>query len=770
MLTILAYMGIAALVFLLLYMIAIRVPILGNALAFLSVFVARPLVKIQGMFEKAAAYCDGVVEKTLRYPPGVTNDTWHGILVIARNIILMVSSIILTADVYNTLQSLSLFFGGAGGVDLPFAFAVPSSLLFALMSALYGSEVIACAGLLPYGSSLFLKPSEKVRKWLGVLCAIGFVLSLVFAVLFWGSRGYYISVDPAIPGVLAILVLSLVGLLVTGASVLSLWGMVIGLTGLTTFVFWLLSCGFHILAACFSFVPSLLDVLALHFSQGRMSVYGEFLGHEPYKPPPSPFPDKNAALQPGHTSVRELPEHAASIDADSDDNVQIFPVLTPALEEKIMNPDKNACLAFVGDFGTKMFTPASQAIERLRATESILSSLYLDLNITHIHTAIPGLLDLSPSYAEKKAALLTSVSEGEAYHTLLIASGDRFVETHLERKASRAVLLCFLHCRQLVEVIDMLEPIKRRYPFCSLVVVTEVSALDLQNKTVQTGLADMQALVAEDIVETILPLDPQSDFAREHGVETQRHCGAHTLISLVNAHKHSLQNRSFVNVLADLHSLSPFTAMSFTSETVAIGNVPKRWGFAHLLPGVAGQTGTGNYGDIVAQVRAAIDRVLTEEDTRAFPAQVQTNTSCVVLSSVPLEVRDSRFPACVRDTALYCGTHYPFATSITVRGNGYPLPYQVQLGGRFRVQASCLYPLQPASLQRMYEGKQIGTKVTPLYPVTTTQEIASSNGHVPVNEPIEKTKTAKATGTTRQKKASDANRRVGRKSTKQAQQ
>src|SRR6267154_928868 len=111
MLTIPTYMGIAALVLLLLYLIARRVPILGDALAFLCVLVARPLVTIQGICEKAARYCDGVVEKTLRYPPGVTSDTWHGILVIARNIILMVSSIILTADVYNTLQSLSLFFG-----------------------------------------------------------------------------------------------------------------------------------------------------------------------------------------------------------------------------------------------------------------------------------------------------------------------------------------------------------------------------------------------------------------------------------------------------------------------------------------------------------------------------------------------------------------------------------------------------------------------------------------------------------------------------------
>ncbi len=122
-----------------LYRRARRSPLFGDSLALPMIFIARPLVKLQGMLEKAAAYCDGVVEKTLHYPPGVTNDTWHGVLVIARNILLLVSSIILTADVYNMLQRLPLLFGGAGAVELPGSFAIPSSLLFVCMSALYGA-------------------------------------------------------------------------------------------------------------------------------------------------------------------------------------------------------------------------------------------------------------------------------------------------------------------------------------------------------------------------------------------------------------------------------------------------------------------------------------------------------------------------------------------------------------------------------------------------------------------------------------------------------
>ncbi len=80
------------------------------------------------------------------------------------------------------------------------------------------------------------------------------------------------------------------------------------------------------------------------------------------------------------------------------------------------------------------------------------------------------------------------------------------------------------------------------------------------------------------------------------------------------------------------------------------------------------------------------------------------------------------------------------------------------------MQASCLYPLAPASLFRLQEGKQV--TVTPLYPATATLEPTSGNGHVPTPERKAETETTKAVTTTGQKKAATSSRRVARKNTK----
>jgi hypothetical protein len=751
----LASMGILALVLLLLYVIAIRLPLVGNALAFLCVVVARPLVKIQSMFEKAAAYCDDVVEKTLRYPPGITGDTWHGVLVIARNIILMVSSIILTGDLYGVLQFTPILYGGAGAVDLPGSFAIPASLLFVAMSALYGAVVLECVSLLPYGAGLFPRMTDKVKKWLGISCTFGFVLSLVFAILFWVYRGWFLA-DPDSAGVLAIPVFALVGLLVTGASVLALWGLVIGLTGLTTFVFWLLSCGFHFVAACFSFVPSLLDVLALHLSQGRMSVYGEFLGHEPYKPPASPFPASQPSLPGQHPSAL-LPQHAASIEvADTTEEIVPAPI---DITEVPMSELESASIVFVGRFGTQMFPPFRQKITELRATDSFRASAFLDLPVHHIETAIPGVVDCSPTYRERNAAVVHSETEGQAIHSLFTIVCDRLVEVHQPSKGFPAPLLFPCDCHHLVDIIDGLESIHRRLSLHPLVVVTEVSSHDVHEKTVQVGLADLQSLVKEDVIATVIVTNPHSQFAATYGGDTQHLFEAHTLVSLVIGQKHSLHNLSFTDVLKELQSLSPFTTIASASEGIAVGQMPKRWSW---VPGVKQQAGTGSYGDILAQTKAAIDRVITEEDTRMFPAQVQTDAPSIILTSVPVALNDSRHQALVRDNALYVTSHYPFSSSITVRGNG--CSYPRSLSRRFLVQASCLYPLQPASLLRLQEGRT--TKVTPLYPVTAL-EPTNGNGLVPKQDVKQPTKATKAVATTRQKKAAPG-RRVVRKNAKQA--
>ncbi len=754
MLTILIYSGIIALVLLVLYLVARRIPVFGDSLAFLCVFAARVLVTLQGMFERAGNYSYEVFERSLCYPAGVARDAWHGVLVISRNIILAVSSIILTADIYNMLQRLPLLFGGAGAVDLPGSFAIPSSLLFVCMTALYGAVVLECVDLLPYGAGLFPRMREKVKKWLGIFCAIGLGLSLLFAVLFWVTSGYYISVDPSTPAWLSIPALAIVGIILTGASVLALWGLVIGLTGLCSVVFWLLSFGFSSVAGFVSLVPELLNVLSMFFTSGRRSVRVELGGHDRVNPPASPFSPSQLAL-PGQKTTALLPETSSADDAERE---EVVPIQTTVTEVPMTNPE-NASIVLVGSFGTKMRPHFEQKIKELQATGSFRSMYYLDLSVTHVQTGIGGMVDLSPTYAERKAVLLHEETEDQAYRKLFRMFDDKLVETHIDAKAYPDSLIFVIDPLQLVDCVEMLESISRRLSLHSLVVVTELDEYDLQNKTVQVGVSDMQSLVAEDFIETVLVSSQHSPFAAQYGIDTQHTFLAHTVIGLVLSQKHSLKNPSFVNVLHNLHSLSPFTAVSFASEGVALGSMPKRYWWLPLAPGSAG---SGNYGDILAQTRTAIDRCVTEDDTRTFSSQVSLDAGCVILNSEPIRLDDERFALSVRDNALFVGKHYPYATSITVRGNG--TPYPNHLGSRFLVQSSCLYPFQPTSLQQMYEGR---TKVTPLYPVTTTLDPTGTNGHIPTQEQTGKTETTKAVATTRQKKVAPA-RRISRKNTKQA--
>src|SRR5207245_11142710 len=117
----------------------------------------------------------------------------------------------------------------------------------------------------------------------------------------------------------------------------------------------------------------------------------------------------------------------------------------------------------------------------------------------------------------------------------------------------------------------------------------------------------------------------------------------------------------------------------------------------------------------------------TDQHTLTFPASVSPDAPVAILTSVPIALNDPRHAECVQDNARYVRQHYPNATSLTVRGNGCAYPHHI--GGRFLVQASCLYPLAPASLVQFQEGQHM--QATRLYPVTTTLGPTSGNRHVP---------------------------------------
>ncbi len=731
----------------LLYLVARRFKKFGHALAFVCAVGGRVLVTLSYHMAAAAAYCHRACETALKSINDSGEWTMRDFLEKLQDF--SVGFLVIFGEAVQVTEVLPSMFQAAV-VSLPPIFELSSAALFILTSIMFAETAFNAWR----GVGLFRGKGNLSRFIVGFLAVILAVFSCVVNYYFYVYRGKILAHQP-VTG-MTLYIMGGLGLEVSAVAPFCYLAVKEGSPAVVATLLWCAEKTFQAIHAIATFVPDFLDTLALHLSGGTIGVYGKQIERDPHKYP-SLF-GKSPTLQPGQTRIVELPEHAASIDADTDD-VQIFPVLTPELEEKMSKPD-NVSIVFVGLYGSRLRPFVVHKIDELAAKDSIRTSGYLDFSINHINTAIPGIVDISLSHPERIASTLHGKNEGDTYQTALNRLGDRLVEPHLSSRAHPSVLNFVIDCRLLVYAVEMLESVKRRLPLYSLVVYTSVSDLDAQNITVHTGLVDCQSLWAEDIIETVFVTSPRSGFASRYGEETQLNFTAQALVSLILGHRHNLSNRSYTNVLQELHSLSPFTTMSFASAPVALGSVPKR---IKWIPGVSGSAGAhaGDFSDIILQARNVATSVINDPDTRAFDAEVSAETSCMVLFNTPIQLNDPRFNEFSRDMALWTQANFPFASSLTVRGNGTAYPHH--LGSRFLVQASCIYPLQPGSYPRLQPAKSV--KITPLYPVhpATSLEPLHSNGAGTAQEQKREVKQTKAVTPARQKKA--ARRVVVRKNT-----
>ena len=83
---------------LLLYLLCRRFPPLGDGIGFLCTLVARLLVKLQWFAEAAAQPFAQFALGSLLYPPGVTNEAWFGLYVVARIVLFLICAIVLTGE------------------------------------------------------------------------------------------------------------------------------------------------------------------------------------------------------------------------------------------------------------------------------------------------------------------------------------------------------------------------------------------------------------------------------------------------------------------------------------------------------------------------------------------------------------------------------------------------------------------------------------------------------------------------------------------------
>lgn len=729
------------------YILARYVRIAGQALAFVCQAVSRIAIRISEFLSLGGDYAHQALLSSLNYPSSNTT-LWGGLKVLSRLVFFLMAVCVLGGEAGNTLIAIPALFNTPLNVSLPGGVELASAMLFLGCPALLGAVFLEFVGLIPHDMGLFGDMKIWVRRTLGFVTALLLLLSMLVLFLFWEFRPMFLA-DPDSTQVLRYIILGGLGVTVAGVSVFAMLALTIGAAGVIATVLWVVEQVCRIIAAASSVVTSCLDLIAIHLSQGTMSVQGEFIGHESYQVPPLFLPASSSQESGVHLSG------GASL-VDADVNVAEARSVENSLEEKMSNPDKNASLSFIGSDGSRMFVPIKNKIADIGAGGSILTSSSLDLTSVHKHYSIAGVCDLSPSYGLIKKALLQGGSESRVYAAIQNDFADALVEKHLPLKAVPAPFIYFADAHLLPCIPDSLQSVKRRLPMVSQAVVTSISGSDAKRAEIQEGVAAMLQLHREGCIETLFVLDPHSPFAVPFGEETQLQFLSQAIASLLVARSHSHRNLSFPALLRELHNYSPLTAVSFANQVVALGPVPKRWS---LLPGLSGRAGSGNYSDIITQAREAVDRVLTDRQTCAFPVPVGTNSPCHVILNVPLALNDPRFAACVSDMALYVETNYPFAHCTTVRANG--CAYSRHEESRLRVQASCLYPIQGLSTHALQRVRN--TKITTLFSGASAVEPTRESGLMNAGE-IEPGATAKPAKKVRSR-GTASSRKSTRKST-----
>src|SRR2546428_468815 len=131
--------ALAAFALIVLYRLSRRYPLLGDSLAFLCVVAASLFVKLQRAFEKAGLYAHTVFEKSLKFHPNVTGETWYGVYVLSRLMWLPLAYCVLFGEAANTYLAIPALSGIQNTVTLPGGFSVASALLFLTVPATFGA-------------------------------------------------------------------------------------------------------------------------------------------------------------------------------------------------------------------------------------------------------------------------------------------------------------------------------------------------------------------------------------------------------------------------------------------------------------------------------------------------------------------------------------------------------------------------------------------------------------------------------------------------------
>ena len=674
-----------------LYLLSRKVPSLGHALGFVCIVASRIPILLALCMQKAAVYCQRSRLASLHLHPGGNGDYWEGVNVLSRLVYVTLAVCILAGETVNTLLVLpALWQIAAQQSPLEGALTgivdIASAALFISCPAFFGAIIFECWRKIPPRAGLFLHLGIWSRRILGGLSGVLLLFTIAVNGYFYLFRAVYLA-DPQAAQGMVLYILGGLGIEVAAVSPFAVLALGISGAGVVSLLLLFGEYVCRITATGVALVPSLLDVVAIHFTQGTMSVYDD-------------------AVVPGSSPA---PHHARTpylLAVNS-------PRATHEDKESHAMEDAKQTISIVGygSVGRRFLPLLFEAAESVGATSRLFKAGLVDLDSPYGTPPIPslrrGARTITPSVTDMRNTQTMETIGQSAYGALAEKMHDSLVEASIEKQIHTGTILVATPLSIIPQLTPALRSLKNRLPRQTIILVTERSIFETR-EAVTKGREALATLQKEGVIATAFLLDVTDKVAVQMGAEAMERACAQTLLGLTIAPIHSDQNPSLAAVANCLGDCEPLTGMTCHVLPVSHGQSRPLWRLVKRFVPAAGERGFGDYPDILNQAIAATNAVINDAGVVINDIGVATNGTGTptrhdggrtfprfVVYSIPLHSADSKFARFARDIRVYCANTVRTKQGDTIHpvlisANGTPVPGE---GMGYRVQATCLYPL-----------------------------------------------------------------------------
>jgi hypothetical protein len=617
----------------------------GKSCAVACAVLARLPITLHDAMQNAAAYCQRVGQAALESLNYTADGSMRDLTRAVTDFFL--GLLVIVGESVQVIEVLGNLFPAASQVELPPVFEYTAAALFILCSAMFGELVLDC-----WRGKGLLQNKGKLSRWcVGILAMLLLVFSDLVNGYFYIFRAEILAHKDT--SGMTVYILGGLGLMVSAIAPYALYLVKENSATVVVFLLWIAEKTFQAVHALATFLPELLDTIALHLSGGEVGVYGTQIAREPHQYPPY------GNSSPGYVTVKEenqafLPEHASTL-VDAEHEVQP------------MNTEQVVCLTFNGGFGNDLQEPLKVEV-LARPSRRIRRMIRSSGRVNQHHPGVaPGLgTDVSPKHL---LGGLAEQFEEMSENIVRVHSPVNIPSLHIHN----------LDWRDGDKPFQMLKDVSRRLNVTQLA-VTQVSQADLRRPQVREFLNGLVSLKKEGVLAAILIVGNDSLLALRLGSVKFFEYIAHAVVQLIAC-------ELGVTICHELGQVADFFTLAMDSASVDSGKQPSR-GFLSK-PFSAGKSVSGNPHDCLSQAFEITVHVMEEQTYQAFGKPVSLVDDCYLIYTIPFA--DSRFSHIERLTDQQVRAVYRSAHTVHIPGS--PVTPLHGSSTQFRVGVTALYPV-----------------------------------------------------------------------------